>query len=89
VLVLDPSGGPMETQITVTGQGWSPGAPIVVQFHNSIGGQAGSTAEAVADQQGFFTTTLLAHDTQSGLPGPRTVSADDGTHHAEATFTVT
>jgi hypothetical protein len=59
-----------------------------VQFHNSIGGQAGATAEAVADQQGFFTTTVLAHDTQSALPGPRTVSADDGTHHVEATFTV-
>jgi hypothetical protein len=85
---LDPSSGPMDTQITVTGQGWTPGAPVVVQFHNSLGGQSGATAEAVADQQGFFTTTLLAHDTQSGLPGPRTVSADDGTHHAEATFTL-
>lgn len=88
-MALDPSSGPMNTQITVTGQGWTPGAPVVVQFHNSVGGQAGATAEAVADQQGFFTTTLLAHDTQSGLPGPRTVSADDGTHHAEATYTVT
>lgn len=88
VMSLDPSSGPMDTQITVTGQGWSPGAPIVVQFHNSLGGQAGATAEAVADGQGFFTTTLAAHDTQSGLPGPRTVTADDGTHHAEATFTI-
>jgi len=88
LVVLDPSSGPMETQITVTGQGWTPGAPVVVVFHNSLGGQAGATAEAVADQDGFFTTTLLAHDSQSNLPGPRTVSADDGTHHAEATFTV-
>lgn len=89
VLALDPSSGPMNTQITVTGQGWAPGAPVVVQFHDSVGGQAGATAEAVADQQGFFTTTLQARDSQSGLPGPRTVSADDGTHHAEATFTLT
>jgi hypothetical protein len=88
-VVLDPSSGPMDTQITVTGQGWTPGAPIVVQFHNTFGDQAGATAEAVADDKGFFTTTLLAHDTQSTLPGPRTVSADDGTHHAEASFTVT
>lgn len=89
-LVLDPSAGPRDTVITVTGQGWTPGAPIHVQFLNGFGGQAGSTAEAVADEQGTFTTTIAAHDSsQNPLPGPHTVTADDGTHHAEATFTVT
>jgi len=89
-IVLDPGSGPRETVITVTGQGWTPGAPIVVQFHNAFGGQAGATAQTVADDKGTFTTTVAAHDSgQNPLPGPHTVTADDGTHHAEATFSVT
>jgi hypothetical protein len=87
---LDPSSGPPETVITVTGQGWQPGAQVVVQFMNAFGGQAGSTSEVVVDAQGTFTTTVTAHDGSSNaLPGPHTVTADDGSHHAEATFTVT
>ncbi|HUR14364.1 MAG TPA: hypothetical protein VM097_07710 [Mycobacteriales bacterium] len=88
-VVLDPAAGPPGTQITVTGQGWTPGAAIVVQFHSAFGDQPGTTAEAIADQDGFFTTTLTAQDNQGTTIGPHTVSADDGTHHAEATFTVT
>jgi DNA-directed RNA polymerase specialized sigma24 family protein len=89
-VVLDPSSGPKDTEITVTGQGWTPGSQVVVKFLNAFGGEAGATSQAVADDQGTFTTTIAAHDTsQNPLPGPHTVSADDGTHHAEATFTVT
>ena len=88
-IVLDPSSGPAETQITVTGAGWVPGATVLVQFMNAFGGQPGATAQTVADSQGTFTTTVSAHDSQSQLPGPHRVTADDGTHHAEATFAVT
>jgi hypothetical protein len=87
-LVLDPASGPADTQITVTGQGWTPGSQILIQFHNSFGAGAGATAQTVADAEGTFTTTLAAHDQNPNFVGPHTVSADDGTHHAEATFTV-
>jgi len=88
-LVLDPASGPAETQITVTGAGWTPGAPITVQFMNAFGGQAGATAQAIADDQGTFTTTITAHDGQNQLPGPHRVTADNADQHAETTFTVT
>ena len=88
-VVLDPTSGPAETQITVTGEGWTPGAQILVQFHNAFGNGAGATAQAVADPEGTFTTTIAAHDQNQSIVGPHTVSADDGTHHAETTFTIT
>jgi hypothetical protein len=89
-LAIDPTSGPRDTVITVTGQGWEPGAQVVVQFMNSFGGQPGATAQAVTDAEGTFTTTIAAHDSNPNpLPGPHTVTADDSTHHAEATFTVT
>jgi hypothetical protein len=89
-MALDPTSGPRDTLITVTGQGWDPGAPVVVQFMSSLGGQAGASTTTVADAEGTFTTTIAAHDANPNpLPGPHTVTADDGHHHAEATFTVT
>jgi DNA-directed RNA polymerase specialized sigma24 family protein len=88
-LVLDPTSGPADTQITVTGEGWTPGSQILVQFHNAFGNGAGATAQAVADPQGTFTTTIAAHDNNQNFVGPHTVSADDGMHHAETTFTTT
>jgi hypothetical protein len=89
-ILLDPPSGPRDTQITVTGQGFDPGVPIVVQFLNAFGGQAGATAQTTSDAQGTFTTTIAAHDSNPNpLVGPHTVTADDGAHHAEATFTVT
>ena len=89
-VVLDPASGPRDTEITVTGQGWVPGQPVVVQFMNAFGGQAGATSQAIADEQGTFTTTISAHDSNPNpLPGPHQVTADDGVQHAEATFTVT
>ena len=88
-VVVDPTSGPAETQITVTGQGWTPGAQVTVLFHNAFGGGAGSSAQAVVDPQGTFTTSLTAHDQNPNLVGPHTVSADDGTHQAQTTFTIT
>ncbi|HUR51053.1 MAG TPA: hypothetical protein VMZ11_02905 [Mycobacteriales bacterium] len=89
-LTLDPGAGPRDTVITVTGQGWTPGAAVVVQFHNAFGGQTGASSQTVVDAAGTFTTTVSAHDSSANpLPGDHTVTADDATHHAEATFTVT
>jgi DNA-directed RNA polymerase specialized sigma24 family protein/cytoskeletal protein RodZ len=86
---LDPSSGPADTQITVTGNGWTPGSQVTVRFLDNGNHQAGSTAQVVTDQHGSFVTTITAHDSNNATFGPRTVTADDGTHHAEATFTIT
>lgn len=87
-LQLDPASGPANTQLTVTGQGWLPGADLVVRFLNQVGGQAGATVGTVVDDSGAFVVTLTAHD-DNNLPGPHTVTADDGTNQSQATFTIT
>jgi len=87
-LALDPASGPRDSEITVTGQGWTPGANVVVRFMNQVGGQAGATVTAVVDEAGSFVLTIVAHD-DGNLPGQHDVVADDGTHQATATFTIT
>jgi hypothetical protein len=87
-LALDPASGPANTEITVSGLGWTPGADVIVRFMNRVGNQAGATVSVVADEAGSFVVTLTAHD-DSGLPGQNNVIAEDGTHTASATFTIT
>jgi hypothetical protein len=90
LLQLDPSSGPRDSQITVTGSGWSPLTQVVVEYLNFGGATAGYTASVVTDANGTFTTTIVAHDSSLANPqGPHTVRADDGTHQDEATFTAT
>jgi DNA-directed RNA polymerase specialized sigma24 family protein len=87
-LALSPSSGPNNSEITVTGAGWTPGAFVTVQYMERVGQNAGASATVLADDQGRFTTTLTAHDSQA-LPGPHDVVADDGDHSTRATFTAT
>lgn len=87
-LQLDPTSGPAETVITVTGAGWNPGTQVTIRFLDRIGGQAGATAQVVTDAQGTFTATIAAHD-DNGFIGPHTVTADDGSQHQSASFTIT
>ena len=87
-ITLTPSSGPNDTAISVTGQGWTPGTTVSLSYFNAVGGQPGSTATAVVDEQGSFTTTLTAHDSQ-GIPGQHQVTAEDGTHATQASFTAT
>jgi DNA-directed RNA polymerase specialized sigma24 family protein len=85
-LQLSPSSGPNNTEITVNGAGWTPGATVTLQYLQQVDGTPGSTASAVVDERGRFTTTLTAHD-QSALPGDHRVTANDGTNSSSATFT--
>lgn len=86
-LQLDPSSGPANSELTVSGQGWNPAAEVVVRFMNQVGGTAGATVTAVTDLTGSFVVSLTAHD-DNGLVGAHNVVADDGTHTATATFTI-
>jgi DNA-directed RNA polymerase specialized sigma24 family protein len=87
-LLLDPSSGPNDTTITVSGTGWTPGAAVTVQYLQRVGRSVGSSVTVAVDAQGTFTASLTAHDS-GGFPGPHDVVADDGTHTTQATFTAT
>ncbi|MCW2598198.1 MAG: Neocarzinostatin family [Frankiales bacterium] len=87
-LELNPSSGPNDSDITVNGRGWTPGATVTLQYLERFRQSSGSTASAIVDERGRFTTTLTAHDGQD-LPGPHDVVADDGTQRAQTTFTAT
>ncbi len=87
-LELVPSTGPNDTEMTVNGVGWTPGAFVTVEYRLTIGNGSGSSATVLADERGRFTTLLTAHD-PNGIPGDHQVTADDGAHQASATFTAT
>ncbi len=92
VLQLDPTSGPADSPITVTGSGWKPFTRVTVQYMNASGLSAGDTNTAVTDAAGTFTTTIQAHDSTLGNPnptGPHTVRASDGTQQTTATFEAT
>ena len=87
-LELTPSSGPNNTEMSVNGTGWTPGATVTLTYVQAINGNAGSTASVVVDERGRFTSTLTAHDGQA-IPGAHQVQGSDGTHHAGASFTAT
>ncbi len=87
-LEIVPSSGPNNSEMTVNGRGWTPGAVVTVEYHLQVNNNTGSTASVVADERGRFTTLLTASD-PANLPGPHEVTADDGAHQASATFTAT
>jgi hypothetical protein len=86
-LTISPTSGPIDTVITVTGQGWTPDTQVTVRFQQT-NGSVGAEVTATTDAEGSFQVQIAAHD-ESNLAGPRTVVADDGTQSAQATFTVT
>jgi hypothetical protein len=85
-VALDPSAGPNNTQITVTGAGWTPNAFINLAYLPNVG--VGATSTAQADAAGSFTAQLAAHD-PSGLPGAHDITVQDGTSTVTVTFTAT
>ena len=87
-LVLTPSTGPNDTEITINGTGWTPGAAVTLTYVQAVTGTPGSTATATVDARGRFTAALTAHDAQ-GVPGDHQVRAQDGEHQATATFSAT
>lgn len=87
-LEINPSSGPNDTEVTVSGRGWTPGAFVQLAYLERVGGNPGSSAAVQVDGLGRFTTTLTAHDSR-GLPGPHSITAGDGTNSATATFNAT
>lgn len=87
-LEINPSSGPNDTEVTVNGRGWTPGAFVQLAYLERVGGNPGSSAAVQVDSLGRFTTTLTAHDSR-GLPGPHSITAGDGTNSATATFNAT
>lgn len=85
---LSPSSGPNNTEIVVTGRGWTPGATVTVQYHAGQNNQPTSETQVVVDERGRFTATVVAND-PGGLPGPHDVTGDDGRITDRATFTAT
>ncbi|MCU1587796.1 MAG: hypothetical protein JWN31_1289, partial [Frankiales bacterium] len=89
-ITLTPSSGPNDTDITVDGQGFTPGATVDLKYFNAVGGGTGSAASALVDDRGRFTTILTAHDDQ-GIPGQHQVTAEEAGSGlaAQATFSAT
>lgn len=87
-LLLHPSTGPNDSEITVDGAGWLPGATVHLAYLERFTGNPGSSVDAVVDERGRFTAVLTAHDPQA-LPGAHTVTAEDGTNSTTAEFTAT
>jgi hypothetical protein len=76
-VTIDPTTGPNDTLITVSGTLWTPNATIDVSYRSQIGA-VGATATVQADASGSFTTTILAHD-PNPIAGPHQVFVSDGT----------
>lgn len=79
-IVLSPTSGPQGTNITVVGNGWTPGVPVAVRYTGTL---TTSTASVTASRRGTFTAHLNA---SGALPGSYTVSADNGTQSASQRF---
>ena len=86
-LTIDPTSGPNDTLITVSGTLWTPNAAIDVSYRSQIG-TVGSSVSVQADANGSFTTTIQAHD-PNPIPGPHQVAVTDGTSNDSVTFTQT
>ena len=76
-VVLSPGGGTNGTTIAVTGTGFLPGEEVRFDYLDAAGAPTGSSAVAVADEDGSLTASLAAQD-PSGAPGPHTVTATVG-----------
>jgi hypothetical protein len=79
---LNPTSGPGDTPVTVTGSGWRPGRVIDIR----IGTSGPSIATPTVASDGTFSTTITI---PSDATGQLTISADDAGVTATATFTVT
>ncbi|MFN2536864.1 MAG: hypothetical protein ABR549_01775 [Mycobacteriales bacterium] len=86
-VTIDPTSGPNDTLITVSGANWTPDATIDVSYRSQFGAQ-GAEATVQADASGSFLTTIQAHD-PNPIPGPHQVVVTDGAATESVTFTQT
>lgn len=92
-LVLEPAAGPVDTIITIHGEGWPADQPVLVYLTAPDETKLPSyaVANAVVDQAGHFTTALLLspqwlwEDQEQVII---TVRAGDGSTAAQASFTL-
>lgn len=82
---LDPASGPNGQELQVSGTGWTPGAPVTIEYLDTLGQRTGSSATAVADGGGAFSVQLAAQDPQN-LPGEHEVRASEGARSASALY---
>ena len=83
-ITLTPATGPGNSETTVAGTGWQPGAPVTIEYLDTLGQPTGSAATAVPDVDGVFSTTLATVD-PANVPGDHTVRATNGVQPASTT----
>ena len=79
---IDPSSGPNNQAVNVTGQGWEPGLSVTIAYVNLLG-QTTSSTSAVIDARGRFSAVLVCSDP---VPGRHTIRASDGTNTASQSY---
>jgi hypothetical protein len=87
-LAIDPTSGPNDTTVTVSGTNWLPNTQLTLSYRSRIGNTDGATAQVMSDATGTFSTTISAHDPQA-LPGPHDIVVTDGVTEQTITFTAT
>jgi DNA-directed RNA polymerase specialized sigma24 family protein len=85
VVQVDPRSGPNGATLRVTGSGWEPSSRVVVDYLDPTGRPTGSRTTADVDDDGRFTTSLVARD-PTGLPGPHEVRASSASTTRSATY---
>ncbi|MDX6274932.1 MAG: hypothetical protein QOJ92_2142 [Frankiales bacterium] len=71
---INPTSGPNNQSVTVSGAGWEPGTSVTVDYVNFLGQSMGSSFGSVGSN-GRFVTTLVCSDP---VPGRHTIRASDG-----------
>jgi hypothetical protein len=79
---INPTSGPNNQSVTVSGKGWEPGTAVTVDYVNLLG-QATSSSVASVGSNGRFVTTLVCSDP---VPGRHTIRASDGVSTASQSY---
>jgi DNA-directed RNA polymerase specialized sigma24 family protein len=80
---IDPSSGPNNQPVEVTGAGWTAGTNVTVSYVNLLG-QTTSSVVVSVESNGTFATTLYCSDP---VPGQHTIRASDGVSTASQPYT--
>jgi DNA-directed RNA polymerase specialized sigma24 family protein len=87
VVVVDPARGPEGQRLTVTGQGWPPGAQLSLRYLGATSRTTGSAAAVRVDADGAFVARLATADPRHEL-GPHTVEVAGAGTRASAPYVV-
>ena len=84
-ITVDPRSGPNGATLVVSGTGWLPGSEVTLVYYDTLDRPTGSSATAVVDERGRFTTQLAAQD-PTGFPGEHEIRATNGSQTASTTY---